>query len=156
MLLQFLLAQSTAPSRGFFMLRGFNQSGGQINLPPSATQGFFQLMPQCTGNVLSTATGERLCTLCDFLVLIDNIVKLLAKIAPIIAVTLIIWGAFVIITSGGSSGRLGQGRTIITRAVVGLLIVLGAWLIVSTTFLVLTGSDRYYGSRAPWNRVTCF
>jgi len=115
-------------------------------------QFFGPIVPQCTGLSLA-GTTERLCTVCDLLVLIDNLVKFTATIAPLVAVIFIVWGSFIIITAG-STDRYAKGRDVIKFAVIGLAIVLAAWVIVSTVFLVLTGS---YGGPLPlpWHRIQC-
>jgi len=115
-------------------------------------QFFTPLAPQCTGTPL--VTGEPSCTLCDFLALIDNVVIFITQIASLLVVVFIIWGAFLILTSAGSRERVVKGRRVITTAVLGLVIILGAWIIVSTTFLVITGS--YEGVMPmPWYRIQC-
>lgn len=111
------------------------------------------IMPQCTGTPLAT-TGERMCTLCDFLSLIDNIIKFVALTTPLVVIIIIAWGSFIMMTAGGSEERFFKGKKIITSAIIGLLIVLGAWIIVSTVFLLLTGS--YEGPfPLPWYQVSC-
>jgi len=87
--------------------------------------------------------------------MLDNIVKFLAGLAPFLAIILIIWGAFLVITAGGSSDRLSSGKKVIQAAVVGLAIVLGAWVIVSTVFLIITGGNRFYGAPLPWHSIRC-
>ena len=117
-------------------------------------QFFGPIIPKCTGPLLDLATGEKMCTFCDFLTLIDNLVKFMATLAPILATIFTIWGAFLMITSGGSPARWGQGKTAITRAVVGLIIVLCAWLIVSTVFQIIVGN--YQGPLPmPWYKLGC-
>ena len=113
-----------------------------------------QIVPQCTGRLFPNKI-ERLCTFCDLIRLLDNIVKFMAGLAPFLAILLIIWGAFLIITAGGSPDRLSTGKKVIQAAVIGLAIVLGAWVIVSTVFLVITGNTRFYGSPLPWHAIRC-
>lgn len=115
-------------------------------------QFFGPIAPQCTGAPL--IGGEPSCSLCDLLTLIDNVVKFTTQIAVLLVVIFIIWGAFLILTSAGDTKRVASGRKIITGTVVGLIIILGAWIIISTTFLVITGS--YEGIMPmPWYRITC-
>lgn len=114
-------------------------------------QFFGPIIPRCTGIPLTG--GESMCTLCDLLTLIDNLVKFATMLASFLVVIFIIWGAFLIMTAA-SSDRVKQGRQVIITAVIGLAIVLGAWIIVSTIFLLITGS--YQGPLPmPWYRVSC-
>lgn len=115
-------------------------------------QFFGPIVPGCTGAPLSG--GEPMCTICDFLSLIDNVVKFITVLAPLLVVIFIIWGAFLIITAAGNTSRMVKGRQVIVTAVVGMLIVLGAWLITSTTFLIITGA--YEGPLPlPWYSIRC-
>ena len=74
--------------------------------------------------------------------LVINVIVFLRDISIVIAVLFILWGGFLILTSGGSSDRLSRGKKAITAAVIGIVIVLAAWLAVNifiTTFTDCTG-----------------
>lgn len=57
----------------------------------------------------------------------------------LVAVILILYGGFVWMTAAGNEDKVSQAKKIISAAVVGLIIVLLAWAIVS--FVVNTASD---------------
>lgn len=78
------------------------------------------------------------CTTEDFYTLIANIVRFGLDFAVMIAVVAILWGGFLILISAGDPGRQSQGKDAIKAAVVGLIIVLSAWLIVNTLISVFT------------------
>jgi hypothetical protein len=107
------------------------------------------LVPKCTGPLLA-GTGEPSCTFCDFAKLGKNIIGWLTSIATALGVLFIIWGAFVIMTAGGSPERVSQGRQSMTIAVIGIAIALGGWLIIGTVINVLSG-----GNPLPWNEIQC-
>ncbi|MEE8131628.1 MAG: hypothetical protein V3T98_01105 [Candidatus Paceibacterota bacterium] len=90
------------------------------------------------------------CTWCDLGKLIANIIDFLVKIVIVIAVALIIWGGFVIMTAGGSPERVKHGRDIIKSAVIGIIIALGSWLIIDTIIKVVLQADI-----GPWNQISC-
>mgnify|MGYP001579937404 CR=1 FL=1 len=90
------------------------------------------------------------CTLCDFLKTGSNIINLLTQIAVPISVVFIIYGGFMIMTAGPSEERAGQGRKILTSAIIGVAIVLGSWLILNTVFLILNAQTP-----TPWNKIQC-
>lgn len=117
-------------------------------------QFFGPIVPQCTGNEINAVTGERLCTLCDLLTLIDNIVKFLATVGPLVAIGFVMYGGFYILLSGGNPNFRTTGRKIITSALIGLAIVLASWIIVSTIFLIITGSSSG-PLPLPWYRIQC-
>ena len=56
-----------------------------------------------------------------------SIIKVLMTFLGIIAVALIIWGGFKWMTAGGNEEQVGEARKIIMTAVIGLIIILGAW-----------------------------
>lgn len=109
------------------------------------------LVPKCTGNPLpGVTTGERQCTFCDFANLGKNLIKWFTEIAVVLGVLFIIWGAFVIMTAGGSPERVSQGRQSMTIAVIGIAIALGSWLIIGAVINLLSG-----GSPLPWTEIQC-
>ncbi|MBI2024491.1 MAG: hypothetical protein HYT03_00125 [Candidatus Harrisonbacteria bacterium] len=71
------------------------------------------------------------CDIHDFIVFLKNIINFTFYVAIPLAVIFIVWGAFVIMTAGGSETRFGKGKSIITAAVIGLAILFGSWLIVT-------------------------
>lgn len=99
----------------------------------------------CTGSTGgATSQGgpqEKECTFADFIQLIQNILDFFAFIlSPIIAGLIFAYGGFLILTDGGSAERLKKAKKILLDALVGLLIVWGAWVIVRT-MMVLLGYD---------------
>ncbi len=63
----------------------------------------------------------------------------------------IAWGAFVIMTAGGSEEKVKKGKEIMTTAITGLVIMLSARLIIGTVLQVLTGS----ATKIPWTTIKC-
>jgi hypothetical protein len=62
--------------------------------------------------------------------LIAVIVNIFSWVVGVIAVIMIIWGGFSIVTAGGDAQKVGNGRKTITYALVGLVIVAMAQIIV--------------------------
>lgn len=89
------------------------------------------------------------CDVCDFFTLIDKIINfVMIDIAPALALLLIIVGAIVIITSGGSQTNYDKGKGIIFAAIIGFLIILGSWFIINLVMSFSTGADS-------WNTINC-
>jgi len=94
----------------------------------------------CVGSASSTPAGApsgsvtKTCSsFCDILetaqhIIYFGITLVFFAFTPIF----ILWGGILILISGGSTERRGQGRKIITGTVIGLAITLGAFLIVNT------------------------
>ncbi|MBU4348384.1 pilin [Patescibacteria group bacterium] len=91
------------------------------------------------------------CSLCDLFQLIKNIINFLTKVVFALATAFIVWGAIEIMIAGGSETRITSGRGRITTAIFGIVITLGAWLLIGTILQVLTGSS----SKLPWNEIEC-
>ena len=79
------------------------------------------------------------CTFQDLLTFIKNLITNLLAFAIPLAVIFIIWGAIVIMTAGGSEERVKRGKNIIFSSVIGLVIALSSWLIVTTLNQALKG-----------------
>lgn len=87
---------------------------------------------------------------CGLLQLGQNLINFMLTMTPIIAVAVIVYGGFRIMTSGGSPEGLEAGYDMIKTAVIGLAIVFGAWLIVSTILHFLGANNA-----STWFTVSC-
>ncbi len=95
--------------------------------------------------------GQPACNLCSFLELVKTLINFAIQISFAFAGLFITWGAFVIMTAGGSEERVKDGRKMVTTAVIGMVIMLSSWLILGTVIQVLTGSP----SKLPWTEIKC-
>ena len=95
--------------------------------------------------------GQPVCTLCSLLSLVKDLIDFAIKMSFAFAGLFITWGAFVTMTAGASEERVKEGRKILTTAVVGLVIMLSAWLILGTVIQILTDSP----SKLPWTEIKC-
>lgn len=79
------------------------------------------------------------CGLAQFFKLLQVIINFISiDLAAPIAAGVIIYGAIVIMTAGGSQERVTTGKKMITTAAIGVALVLAAWLIINTVYFVLT------------------
>lgn len=92
------------------------------------------------------------CTLCHFVVGIQDIIVFLRNIMTAIAVAVVVAMAFVYITSAGDEGRMRFAKGGIVAALVGFTIILLAWITVNFILtmpifenngLVRTGWDSF-------------
>jgi hypothetical protein len=72
------------------------------------------------------------------LLVIQQLFHFLMYFGVLAAVAFIAYAGFLLITNPANPGNVTKGRTIMIDAVIGLVIVLAAWLIVNTLFTVLT------------------
>jgi len=113
------------------------------------------LLTSAAGLVPCGGTGEDPCTACDLLILFQNVLKFALVIVFLIVIVFIVYGGFRWIFSGGNEANIKAGMKIITNAIIGLMIVLCAWLIVNTVFWLIAqigGKEEYTGS---WWHLEC-
>ena len=91
------------------------------------------------------------CDFCDAVRVTVNIITFLTQISAAIAIGVIVYGAIIIMTAGGSPERVKQGRTIITYAIVGVIITLAAWLIINTVLQLMVSASF----SLPWQEIRC-
>lgn len=89
-----------------------------------------KLMPDCP------ATG---CGWNEFVTLIDNLIGLLIKIAPFVAIFWIIYGGFDMLLDKGDRKRFTEGKKKITGAIIGLVVVYSSSLIYNLIIDVFKG-----------------
>lgn len=95
-------------------------------------------------------TSKPSCQLCDLITLLKNISNFVITLAGILVVVYLLYGGFLMLTSAGSSKKVEEGRSVMTQAVIGLVIILSAWLIVDTTLRVFMGTNAPT-EWGPWN-----
>lgn len=93
------------------------------------------------------------CGFCDMIVVGMNVVDILIQASLFIVGIVIIWGAFLMITSAGSQSKYEEGKKKITSAVIGLAITLGAWVIVNTAFMAIAAISG--AEKISWNSIQC-
>ncbi len=100
--------------------------------------------------VICNQSGEGPCDFCDAIKVTANIVDFLVEITLVLAVLMIVYGALMMMISGGNEQRYTGGKSAITNAVIGIAIALGSWLIVNTIIHVLSGNPNI-----PWAEIAC-
>ncbi|MEF3691869.1 MAG: hypothetical protein V3574_02300 [Candidatus Moraniibacteriota bacterium] len=98
-----------------------------------------------------TSSYENRCTLCDLIVGIQRIIKWGMQILVVVALVAIVGGAIMYIISAGNSGMMESAKTVIKQALWGVVIVLGAWVIVNTILWMIT-SKLYPGTGESGNK----
>lgn len=99
-----------------------------------------QTFAQEMGAILPGCAQTGNCSLCDFLIGFSNIAQWLLSILGSVALLFFIYGGFVWLTAGGNEERIKRGRDILTHTVIGVIIVLAAWLIINFVIMSLVGA----------------
>ncbi|MEK9186221.1 MAG: hypothetical protein AAB885_01400 [Patescibacteria group bacterium] len=79
------------------------------------------------------------CQFCHFAELIGRVINFGLKLVIPIGVVFIAWGGLEILTAAGSTEKAKKGKDILTAAVIGIVIALTAWLLLSTLLQIITG-----------------
>jgi hypothetical protein len=124
-------------SLAFFALTSvsFAQSGIEGNQPPatpSETSGYRGVIPNCQGNT---------CTWNDIIKTIDYLVDLAMGIALVFSSAVIAFAGFKYMSSGDNPGKRKEANTMLQKVVIGIVLVMGAWVIVNLIFTAL-GADQ--------------
>lgn len=112
-----------------------------------ASSAHAQILPPCT------ASGD--CGINDFLVLAFNIVKFMWGLAGSLALLMFVIGGLTLLMAGGDPSRVKSGMTTLQNAVIGILLVLGSWVIINTILVIATGQDFTATAiilGSPWNQ----
>ncbi|MCD6402518.1 hypothetical protein J7L36_01530 [bacterium] len=90
------------------------------------------------------------CQLCHLFVMINRIVEfVLTNLVPPIAILMLVVGGTIWLTSGGNPEQVASGKKLITSVVIGLIIIFGSWIFLST-FLQIIGVAEWTGLKTWW------
>ena len=100
------------------------------------------LVPTCTGPSLGANLGKE-CTVCDFMHLLQNLLNFVLFAAVVTAGGLIAWAGwrFAVGGSGLVADERNKAKSMLTSAIIGLVLVIGAYTIVSTIMKTLAGGS---------------
>lgn len=115
---------------------------------PVFAQGFVP----CTG---ANVGGGTACTECHFIQMGNTVLKWLIGVLFVVFAVVAAMGGFGLVTSGGNPEAKSAAKQKLVNALVGILIVLAAWLLVDTIIrgLLSDGSGKVNGTF--WYEVEC-
>jgi hypothetical protein len=93
------------------------------------------------------------CSACDLVRLANQVIVWLIGVLFMLFAVLIFIAGFRLVTSGGNQDAMTKAKNSMVNAIIGILIVLSAWLIVDTLFRGL--NVTYRGGPFPWSQVSC-
>jgi len=105
------------------------------------------------------------CSACNVASLANGVIQWIIGFLFVLFAGLMAWAGFGLVTSNGNQQALDQAKEYFVNAVVGLIIILSAWLIVDTIMRALVGNSANPGSvqasgRASgwlfWSEIECF
>ena len=118
---------------------------GLSPLAAHAAVGLVQIVPQiCACPDSAPAYG---CVL----QIIQNVIRVAIAIGFVLATLALVYTGFIWVTSAGNPGKVEQGRTLLINIVVGMVVMLGAWLMVDFVMKeIYNGANGGFG---PWNDI---
>ncbi len=111
------------------------------------------LSPMVSSAALVPCDGAD-CQACHLVQLGQNIIEWLITVMTFVIALVFVAGGFQMVTSGGDSGAVSSAREKMTNAIIGLMIMLLAWLIVDTALKMLLKPEERNGM-GPWSEVSC-
>jgi hypothetical protein len=97
---------------------------------------------------------EEPCKFCHIFVLFDTIYDFALKMVGVIATLMFVIGGFYILIAGGRPEMLQRGKKILFAAVIGLVIIFGAWVIINMVFTAL-GVSEWTNLKDGWSVMNC-
>ena len=148
-----------------FFLILFLNAPGILHTASSAVDTSAGQTIESKGLVPCGTSGKPACQPCDLLTLAKNITDYIVYIGFSITTLMIGVGGIMIFAGAYSEKQIETGKEILRNAIIGLLIILFAWLIVDTIIKVLVsdytvldvtranaGAFKNFG---PWNNFQC-
>ena len=104
-----------------------------------------QVLAICTGSLVPCGGEGNPCQFCHIFVLINNVISfILTCLAPIIAGLMLVIGGLYLLAAGPSPENVSKAKSVITSAVIGLVIIFVAWVFLNT-FLDAIGVATWTG-----------
>jgi len=95
------------------------------------------------------STGQEPCNLCHIGTVAQNLLNGAIFVAIFLSSITIAYAGWKYMTAGGEGGK-SEGKQMLTNVIIGLVILLAAWLIVDTIMKVMFSDSVNFG---PWNEI---
>jgi hypothetical protein len=102
-------------------------------------------------------TADNPCNSCHLVILANTIVKWVIGITFLIFAGMGVYTGVRMVTSGGNAHAKEDAKEMFTNLIIGLLIILGAWLMIDTLlrFVLKGGENGEIDGYGPWSQVKC-
>ncbi len=96
------------------------------------------------------------CSACDFIDMANKLIVWLFGVLFVLFAGLMAVAGFGLVTSGGNQSALDGAKTKFQNAIIGIIIVMAAWIIVDTLLRgVLKGDSGEIEGYGPWSEIKC-
>lgn len=90
------------------------------------------------------------CTVCHIAQVAQNVLNDGIYIAVFLSAILFAWAGFLYLTNVASEGQQSKAKSVFSSVLIGLLIILAAWLVIDTLMKTLVPDSGGFG---PWNQI---
>lgn len=115
---------------------------------------FFLVLPFLSNaaGIVPCGNNGTECTACHFVKLGQNLLDWFIKIMSGIIALVFAWAGIKMVMSAGNTEAVSSAKSMMTNSVVGLVIMLAAWLIINTLMVTLSVS---VGNNGNWFEISC-
>lgn len=112
----------------------------------------FWVAPVFAANGLVPCNGPD-CGSCELVTLASRILTFFIEVTVSIGAVMFVIGGLTMVMSAGDTGKVSKGKEMMSNAVIGLVIVLSAWLLMDTVLKMIVGEgSQAYGV---WEKISC-
>ena len=104
-----------------------------------------QIVP-CSGAL----PKETACTICDIGKVAQHVLNTGIFVAVFLSAILFAWAGVKYLTNAVNSSGINEAKSLFGNVLIGLFIILGAWLVIDTLMRTLINPDAQFG---PWNKI---
>ena len=103
--------------------------------------------------IVPCGNKDTICHICEITLLAQNIINFAVYLATALAAILFMYAGFKYATASANPGQIEEAHKIFWNVLIGMVFVLGAWLIVDTIMKALF--DEGNKGFGPWNELQC-
>jgi len=117
---------------------------------------FLPLIVDAQVGSLVPCSGNE-CGTCHVVQLANNVTDIIIVLAVGISVIIFMYAGWLMLSSAGNSTQIKKGKEVMTNVLIGLIIILTAWLVIDVMLkTLLPGGEVTFGANSmPWNQIAC-
>lgn len=89
---------------------------------------------------------------CELVSLSNNIVRFIIGLIAVLGAIIMVYAGFLLVSSRGNASQMERAKQMFTNILIGMVIMLSAFLVVNTVMSMLVGSNE---SLVNWNNIDC-
>lgn len=95
------------------------------------------------------------CNACQLVKMADNLIKFFVGMAVVVATLMFTWAGIKYATSGTKPDQISEAHKIFFNVLIGLIVVLGAWLIIDLILMAIPSEGTTVKGILMWTEVLC-